>query len=330
MSIVIQKFGGTSLRNLYNAPNILKHIKDCINDGNTPVIVVSAIGRKGEPYATDTLIRQLERIDNRIDPKKKDLIMSCGETISASVVSHLLETNNIPSMPLTGFQAGILTDRTFNSAEIIDIDIRPIKEYIDEDKVVVVAGFQGITKNKEITTLGRGGSDITAIALGGYINAERVDIFTDVPGVAIIDPKIVPYTRYIRKISFDNMYNLALNGVKVIHPKAVEMASNFNIPVKVTSAYLNSPGTFISNEDCNERIVGIAIDDADNEEGNTVFTILYNIEYKDNIIKELKDFYIANNKDFLDMIYDNKKISITTSASNISHIAQSLYDTLIK
>ncbi|MBZ2174769.1 aspartate kinase [Schnuerera sp. xch1] len=327
MGIIVQKFGGTSLRNLNNKPSILKHIKECINSSNTPVIVVSAMGRKGDPYATDTLIRQLEQINNRIDSKKKDLIMSCGETISASVVSHLLEVNNIPSEPLTGFQAGILTDDNFNSAEIMNIDVWTVKKYIREGKVVVIAGFQGVTKNKEITTLGRGGSDITAIALGGHLKAERVDIFTDVPGVAIIDPKIVPYTRYIKKISFADMYNLTSNGVKVMHPKAVEIANKFNIPVRVTSAYLNLPGTLISNENSNEKIIGIAIN---HKEEHVIFTTFFNIECRDTITKDFKNFYTANKKDIVDMLYDNRKISIITNTNNIPHFAQQLYNNLIK
>src|SRR5699024_9684785 len=137
----------------------------CIDEGNKLVVVVSAIGRKGEPYATDTLIELLESINSTINHKKKDLIMSCGEIISATILSHLLDTEGILCEVLTGFQAGIRTDNTFNSAEIIDIDTSTILNYMEDNKVIVVAGFQGATKDIEITTLGRGGSDTTAVAL---------------------------------------------------------------------------------------------------------------------------------------------------------------------
>src|SRR5690554_1751637 len=130
MKIIIQKYGGTSLRNLNAKSKILTHIKKCINEGNSLVIVVSAMGRQGDPYATDTLIQQLEKINNNIDPKKKDLIMSCGETISIAILSHLLDKENIPSEPLTGFQAGILTNNNFNCSEIINIDTSTIMKYI--------------------------------------------------------------------------------------------------------------------------------------------------------------------------------------------------------
>lgn len=327
MSIVVLKFGGTSLRNLNKDSHILKHIRKSIEKGETPVLVVSAIGRYGDPYATDTLIKQLEQIDPKIDPKKKDLIMSCGETISTAIVSHLLESNNISSEPLTGFQAGILTDDNFNSAEILDIDVSTIKEYIKEGKIVVVAGFQGITEKKEITTLGRGGSDITAIALGGYLNAKRVDIFTDVPGVALIDPKLVPYTKYIRNISYDNMYKLAARGAKVIHPKSVLFAKKFNIPVRVTSTFLDVEGTLISNKDEQEEIIGIAVEIKDSY---TVFSIMFNKEYKESITNRINRFIDNNKQNLLDIEFSYESITISTKTSNLTDFAQNLYDSLMK
>lgn len=327
MSIVVLKFGGTSLRNLNKDSHILKHIRKSIEKGETPVLVVSAIGRDKDPYATDTLIKQLEQIDPKIDPKKKDLIMSCGETISTAIVSHLLESNNISSEPLTGFQAGILTDDNFNSAEILDIDVSTIKEYIKEGKIVVVAGFQGITEKKEITTLGRGGSDITAIALGGYLNAKRVDIFTDVPGVALIDPKLVPYTKYIEKISYDNMYKLASKGAKVIHPKSVLFAKKFNIPVRVTSTFLDVEGTLISNKGGQEEIIGIAVESKDSY---TVFSIMFNKEYKESITNKINRFIDNNKQNLLNIEFSYESITINTNTPNLTDFAQNLYDSLMK
>lgn len=327
MSIVVLKFGGTSLRNLNKDSHILKHIRKSIEKGETPVLVVSAIGRYGDPYATDTLIKQLEQIDPKIDPKKKDLIMSCGETISTAIVSHLLESNNISSEPLTGFQAGILTDDNFNSAEILDIDVSTIKEYIKEGKIVVVAGFQGITEKKEIATLGRGGSDITAIALGGYLNAKRVDIFTDVPGVALIDPKLVPYTKYIRNISYDNMYKLAARGAKVIHPKSVLFAKKFNIPVRVTSTFLDVEGTLISNEGSQEKIIGIAVY---NKEGTSVFYIVFNRKYRKVVMDKIKNFTDKNRPSLLDVGFSEESITIKTNTSKPADFAQSLYNSIIE
>lgn len=245
--MIVQKYGGTSLRNLNTNSKVLINIKNCLDEGNRLVVVVSAIGRKGEPYATDSLIDILMDINKHIDPKKKDLIMSCGEIIACTKLSHLLDSVGISSVPLTGFQAGILTNREFTFAKILDIDISTITKLLDNNIVVVVAGFQGITKENEITTLGRGGSDTTAVALGGFLEAQRVDIFTDVPGIALQDPKLVPDTEYIDNISYEDMYKLALDGAKVIHPEAVLIGSKFNIPIRVTSTETNVRGTLIAD-----------------------------------------------------------------------------------
>lgn len=173
--------------------------------------------------------------------------MSCGEIIACTKLSHLLDSVGIPSVPLTGFQAGILTNREFNSAKILDIDTSTITKLLDDNLVVVVAGFQGITSENDITTLGRGGSDNTAVTLAGFLGAERVDIFTDVPGVAFEDPKLVADTEYIDSISYEDMYKLALDGAKVVQPEAVLIASKFNIPIRVTCTKANIRGTLIAD-----------------------------------------------------------------------------------
>lgn len=327
MGIVVQKFGGSSLKELSNSSKVLNRIKECIDDGDHPVVVVSAIGRRGDPYATDTLIEQLEKISGKIDPKKKDLMMSCGETISAALVSHLLEINNIPAEPLTGFQAGILTDDKFNSAEIIDINVSTINKLIHEGKIAVVTGFQGITKEGEITTLGRGGSDITAISLGGYLRAKQVDIFTDVPGVALIDPHIVPYADYIKSISYDYMYELASNGVKVLHPKSVQIAKKFNIMVRVTSTFEKVPGTLITNEQSNERIIGIAVT---NNNLHYLFKIYFSKEYRESILEDMKVFLKKNYRNILGVKFNTCSISLKTNTEDIFSFSKKLYDKLVR
>lgn len=323
MKNIVLKFGGTSFRNL---DCVLGHIKKYLENDYVPVVVVSAIGRKGEPYATDTLIQQLEKINTNIKPKIKDLIMSCGETISSALIAHLLESNNISAEALMGFQAGIITDNNFSSAEILNIDTSTIEKYMNMGKVVVVAGFQGMTKNKEITTLGRGGSDITAIALGGYLKSERVDIFTDVPGVAIIDPRLVPTTRYIENISFENMYTLSSNGAKVIHPKAVKLAKKFNVPVRITSTYSNVDGTLIYNDDNKEKIIGIAVKRVDNK---GIFTIVYNYKFNKSLIESINRFVNENKMDILNVSFNKGKASLIVDEEKISKTAVDLYNHLV-
>ncbi|TCO71453.1 aspartate kinase [Marinisporobacter balticus] len=262
MGIIVQKFGGTSVATPEARHALLNHVKKCKDEGNDVIVVVSAIGRNGAPYATDTLINLLEQINPTIIPQKKDLLMSCGEIISCTLISHFLDTNNIPSEALTGFQAGIITNDNFNNSEIIHIDTTTIKNNLAKGKVVVIAGFQGITASGQITTLGRGGSDTAAVAIGGYIKAERVDIFTDVPGIAKVDPRVVSIAPYISSISYDDIYKLAYHGAKVIHPRAVMTAKQFNIPVRVRSTFSNDLGTLISDKDVpyNDNIVGLALE----------------------------------------------------------------------
>lgn len=322
MSIVVQKFGGTSLRNLSNQSEFLRLVKKEAQIGSKIVVVVSAIGRKGDPYATDTLINQLENINTTINPKKKDLIMSVGETISAALVSHLLESEGLPSEALTGFQAGIITDTSFNSGEIMHINTNKILGHLDENKIVVVAGFQGATKDLEITTLGRGGSDTTAVALGGYLNAERVDIFTDVPGVAVTDPRVVPGARYIEEISYDDMYRLAINGANVIHPNAVLLGKQFNIPIRILSTFQDEPGTIISNKNKHLKIIGFGVKKQDDI---SVISFVFNSCYKDEIRDELDTFLLDEKEHLINIEYFSDQISIAVKNEALTEFSQRLY-----
>jgi len=327
MSIVIQKFGGTSLRNLCNQSEFLKLVKKEVQIGNKLVVVVSAMGRSGDPYATDTLINQLENISTIINPKKKDLIMSVGETISAALVSHLLESEGLSSEALTGFQAGIITDDTFNSSKIIEINTSKIQGYLNKNKIVVVAGFQGATEDLEITTLGRGGSDTTAVALGGTLNAERADIFTDVPGVAITDPRLVPNARYIKKISYDDMYKLAINGANVIHPYAVLLGKQYNIPIRVLSTFTDNPGTLISNDKSNVKILGFGIK---KQEDSSIISFIFNCDYRGEIKKELDKFLLDEKEHLITIEYFNDKASIVVKNEVLTEFLQRLYSNFIQ
>lgn len=327
MGIVIQKFGGTSLRNLSNQSEFLNHVKKETQIGSKLVVVVSAMGRRGEPYATDTLINQLENISTNINPKKKDLIMSVGEIISAALVSHLLESEGLSSEALTGFQAGIITDDNFNSSKIIDINTNKIQNYLNKNKIVVVAGFQGTTENLDITTLGRGGSDTTAVALGGYLNAERVDIFTDVPGVAVTDPRLVPTARYIKKISYDDMYRLAINGATVIHPNAVLLGKQYNIPIKILSTFTDDPGTLISNEKSNLRIIGFGIK---KQEISSIISFIFNGDYGYEIKGELDKFLIDKKEHLINKEYFNAQASIEVKNEALTEFLQKLYSNFIQ
>ena len=245
MNVIVQKFGGTSVSTKERRKLAIDKILKAYDEGNKVVVVVSAMGRKGEPYATDSLRELITDNNPKCNLKHLDLLMSCGETISSVVLSSELEELGYKSLPLTGFQAGITTNSNFSDARIISIDQSKIMNYLNEDYIVIVTGFQGITESGEVTTLGRGGSDTTATALGAALGAKCVEIYTDVDGIMTADPNVVPKAKIIEEINYEEIFQMAEKGAKVIHPRAVEIAQYGNIPVKIKNTLSDHPGTTI-------------------------------------------------------------------------------------
>ncbi|QSQ09964.1 Aspartokinase [Koleobacter methoxysyntrophicus] len=247
MEIVVQKFGGTSVDSRSSQEKIAKIVIDQKNKGAFPVLVVSAMGRSGAPYATDTLRDLVTKTANEVPSRELDLIMSCGEIISCVVLSTLLNSMGVKAKAFSGGQSGIITDKNFGSANVIDFRSEMLLQSIENGIVPVVAGFQGITEDGEITTLGRGGSDITAVILGAGLRAERVEIYTDVDGIMTADPRILSEARMIEYITYEEVFQLSNEGAKVIHPKAVEIAMRYNIPVVIKNLNGSLPGTLITS-----------------------------------------------------------------------------------
>lgn len=260
MPLVVQKYGGTSVNTPEKREKVLERIITAKDSGNDVVVVVSAMGRKGEPYATDTLLDMLKEVGPTPTGKTKDLLASVGEIISACIVAHALQEKGYSAEPMTGFQAGIFTDSSFTNADAVRVNPEKIKKSLKQGNIVVAAGFQGITEDMEVTTLGRGGSDTTALILGGALEADLVEIYTDVPGVAFTDPRLVPNVPFLKSIGFNPMYVLARAGAKVIHLRAVKNAINFNRPFVIRSTFSDEPGTLIgqAGEDFN-GVYGIAL-----------------------------------------------------------------------
>lgn len=244
MNIVVQKFGGTSVASYESRQACFKHIKKELTNSSKVVVVVSAMGRKGDPYATDSLINLAPNISGR----EKDLLMNTGELISACVFSTELVEQGISCRVLTGGQAGIVTNSNFNEAGIIDLKPERIYKELETCDVIVVTGFQGATLEHEITTLGRGGSDTSATAIGAAVKAEHIDIFTDVGGIMTADPRVVEDAQILLKTTYNEICNLAQQGAKVIHPRAVEIAMQYNIPIRVRSTFSEFSGTLITNQ----------------------------------------------------------------------------------
>ncbi|KUP24306.1 aspartate kinase [Paenibacillus sp. DMB5] len=247
MGILVQKFGGTSLSTPAAREHVISHVKRELASGFNLVVVVSAMGRKGEPYATDTLLDWAVQNGNALPDREKDLLMCCGEIISATTLCGLLEEQGIRATVLTGAQAGFLTDSNYGNARILDVRTERILRELREHKVVIVTGFQGQTEAGDFTTLGRGGSDTSATALGAALRADMVDIYTDVDGILTADPRIVEDAKPLTYVSYTEICNMAYQGAKVIHPRAVEIAMQANIPVRVRSTFSESEGTLVTH-----------------------------------------------------------------------------------
>ena len=247
MRFLIQKFGGTSLITQELRDLVASRIISAADEGYAPIVVVSAIGRAGEPYATDTLINFVSSINRDIPPREMDMLMSCGEIISGVAMVNTLQRLGRQAVLLNGAQAGIVTDGNYTDSRIIRVDPQNIIKHAECGEIVVVTGFQGISENGEITTLGRGGSDTSASAIGVALNAECIDIYTDVEGIMTADPRIVEDARILDTVTYNEICQLAHEGAKVIHPRAVEIAMQKNIPIRVRSTFKDSPGTLVTS-----------------------------------------------------------------------------------
>ncbi|RKX59847.1 MAG: aspartate kinase [Thermodesulfobacteriota bacterium] len=242
--LVVQKYGGTSVKDLEKIKNVAKRIISYKNNGHDVVVVVSAMA--GE---TDRLINLAKQITENPPLRELDLLVSTGEQVSSALLSITLQSMGYPSIALLGYQIPIYTTDLFTKAKIKDIKADKIKQELSKGKIVVVAGFQGVTENGDITTLGRGGSDTTAVALAAVLKADICEIYTDVEGVYTADPRIVPQARKLKKISYEEMLEMASSGAKVLEMRSVELAMIYKVPLIVRSSFSNAEGTLITEED---------------------------------------------------------------------------------
>ena len=246
MKIIVQKFGGTSVRDDQSRQHAKRHIQMALDLKYKIVVVVSAMGRKGDPYATDTLFSLINGSKSLISKRETDLLLSCGEVISSIVFTNMLLQEGIKATSLTGAQAGFCTNNDHTNAKIIEMNCERLVEELDTNDVVVVAGFQGQARNGDVTTIGRGGSDTSAAALGAALNAEVIDIFTDVDGIMTADPRIADHARPLSFVTYTEVCNMAYQGAKVIHPRAVEIAMQAKVPIRIRSTYSDHPGTLVT------------------------------------------------------------------------------------
>ncbi|KOA20885.1 aspartokinase [Clostridium homopropionicum DSM 5847] len=307
MKILVQKFGGTSVSTYERRKLVVSKILKAKELGFHPVVVVSAMGRKGEPYATDTLLSTLTEDFKNSCKLAVDLLMSCGEIISSVIMCNELYKKNIQALPLTGGQAGIKTDNNFGNANVKHVDDKVILGLLEKNIVPVVSGFQGIDEEGFITTLGRGGSDVTASLLGVALRAEGIEIYTDVDGIMTADPRIVEDAKLIKEISYNEVFQFADQGAKVIHPRAVEVAMKGNIPLLIKNTMSECDGTVIDNfGDSESKNVITGITHIDNRT-QIIVQLSENIENENyfDILPVLAENYIS-----IDLInvFPNQKI----------------------
>jgi aspartate kinase len=253
MKIIVQKFGGTSVKDEESRKYAQGHIEKALADGYKVVVVVSAMGRKGDPYATDSLLSLIGGNLSKISKREYDLLLSCGEAISSVVFVNMLLESGINAVSLTGAQAGFRTNNDHTNAKIIDMQCERLLSELERNDVIVVAGFQGAAKNGDVTTIGRGGSDTSAAALGAALNAEWIDIFTDVEGIMTADPRIAENARPLSVVTYTEVCNMAYQGAKVIHPRAVEIAMQAKVPIRIRSTYSDNLGTLVTSLNKNNR-----------------------------------------------------------------------------
>ncbi|HEY8862800.1 MAG TPA: aspartate kinase [Candidatus Dormibacteraeota bacterium] len=254
--MIVQKYGGTSVGTAARIRRVSRRIASTVKQGHQVVVVVSAMG-----HTTDRLIALAQSVNPEPPARELDMLVANGETITAPLVAMCLEGMGVPAVSLSGLQAGVRTSAAHSKARIQDIKPDRILEALRNGKVVVVAGFQGVTEDFEVTTLGRGGSDTTAVALAAALNAESCEIYTDVDGIFTADPRLVKTARKLTHIQYDEMLELAAVGARVMHPRAVEIGELYSVPIHVRSSFNESVGTMIVAQvpmEERKRVRGIA------------------------------------------------------------------------
>lgn len=306
MSLIVQKYGGSSVANVERIQCVARRIVQSKNAGHKLVVVVSALGD-----TTDELIELAHKIAKRPDEREMDMLLSTGEQMSVALLAMAIHHRGVKAVSFTGPQVGIITDRFHTKARILDINTERIQRALDEGKVVIVAGFQGKTVSEEITTLGRGGSDLTAVALAKALHASRCEIYTDVDGIYTADPHIVPDARKIAQISYDEILELASLGAKVMHSRSIEVGKKFNVPIYVRSSFASTEGTLITKETKKmEEVVVSGVASTEDEAKITIFKVPDRPGTAAKIFQMLADANVN-----VDMIIQNKTETNTTDIS---------------
>ncbi len=300
--LIVQKFGGSSVANAQKIQRVARRVVDYRKKGHNLVVVVSALGD-----TTDELIQLANQINQAPSEREMDMLLSTGEQISVALLAMAIHKLGFEAVSFTGAQVGIITDSSHTKARILRINTQKIQEAFKEGKIVIVAGFQGVNLNQDITTLGRGGSDLTAVALAKELKADECEIYTDVEGIYTTDPRIEPQAKKIKEITYDEMLEMASLGAQVMQARSIEVAKKFNVPIHVRSSYVNKTGTMIIKEVNNME--GVVVSAVTLNKGETKITVC-NVPDRPGIAAKI----------FNELA--NKGVSVDMIVQNVSHLRQ--------
>ena len=319
MDTIFLKFGGSSLTNDENLKMVAEKIIDYYNSNNRVVLILSAKGK-----TTDQLIGEEKSLSENPNKRELDSLLSVGEQISSTKMSILLNSMGYQAISLLGWQVGILTDDAYSDAKIEKIDSYRIEKELNEGKIVIVAGFQGINKDNNITTLGRGGSDTTAVAIAAILKANHCYIYSDVEGVYTADPKKIENAKQLDEISYEEMREISGEGAKVLHNRCVTIAEKYNIPIETKSTFNSRKGTIISNRFEGKTIKSIVR----NKNLNRVSIIGYGCSYDNEILNKIFKFIIRKDLKVFSINIDECKITINFKQDISDSILQEFHDVL--
>lgn len=319
MDTIVLKFGGSSVENNERLQNVVNKIIKFYKEDTNIVVIVSAQGK-----TTDKLIEEAKELSLKPNKREMDMLLSTGEQITAAKLAMLLDYLGYNTVSLTGWQAGIHTDNNSQNAQIEYIDTTRIIEELEKGKIVIVAGFQGIDVNNNITTLGRGGSDTTAVAIAAELNAKKCYIYSDVDGIYTADPKKVPDAKKIKNISYKEMQLLASEGAKVLHDRCVEIGEKYNVPVITESTFNNNLGTEISH-----KLESTGIKSVIKKDISRVSFVGTGISSKDKILGKILDIANKNDLEIFNIDISRTKISVVFRNIITNEVLEQFHDELI-
>lgn len=319
MDTIVLKFGGSSLANDENLKDVAEKIVSYYNSNNRVVVVLSAQGK-----TTDKLINEISSLAKNPDKRELDALLSVGEQISVTKMSILLNSMGYPAVSLLGWQIGIITNEEYSDAKIERINNHRIEKELNQGKIVIIAGFQGIDKENNITTLGRGGSDTTAVSIAAVLKADHCYIYSDVEGVYTADPKKIENAKQLKEISYEEMREISGEGAKVLHNRCVTIAEKYNIPIETKSTFNNKKGTIISNKFEEKTIKSIVL----NKNLTRISIIGYGCNYDNEILNKVFRFIVEKDLKIFNINIDECKITINFKQEISDGILQEFHDVL--